>query len=36
VDQEFLAANERDHSARMAMTKLETGFLRRLAELQHE
>ena len=36
VDQEFLAANARDHSARMAMTKLETGFLRRLAVLQHE
>jgi F-type H+-transporting ATPase subunit epsilon len=36
VDQEFLTANERDHSARMAMAKLETGFLRRLAVLQHE
>jgi F-type H+-transporting ATPase subunit epsilon len=35
VDQEFLTASERDHNARMAMAKLETGFLRRLAALQH-
>lgn len=36
VDQEFLTMGERDRSSRLAMAKLETGFLRRLAALQHE
>jgi len=36
VESEFLALDEREQSVRSIMTKLETGFLRRLAALQHD
>jgi len=36
VEQEFLAVDEHERSTRLVMAKLETGFLRRLATLQHE
>jgi F-type H+-transporting ATPase subunit epsilon len=36
VEQEFLTLDEREHSARVAMAKLETAFLRRVATLQHD
>ena len=35
VEREFLTLDEQERSARSAMTKLETGFLSRLAALQH-
>ena len=36
VEREFLNVNERERDVRLAMAKMETGFLRRLAEFQHE
>jgi F-type H+-transporting ATPase subunit epsilon len=36
VEREFLILDEHERSVRSAMAKLETGFLRRLARLQHE
>jgi len=36
VEQEFLALDEREKSVRSVMAKLETGFLRRFANFQHE
>lgn len=36
VEQEFLALDEDERSARSVMAKLETGFLRRFAQFKHE
>jgi F-type H+-transporting ATPase subunit epsilon len=36
VDKEFLTLDKEEQSVRMAVVKLETGFLRRLATFQHE
>ena len=36
VEREFLNVNERERDVRLAMAKMESGFLRRLAEFQHE
>jgi F-type H+-transporting ATPase subunit epsilon len=36
VDQEFLTLDEQEQRVRLVTTKLETGFLRRFATLQHE
>jgi F-type H+-transporting ATPase subunit epsilon len=36
VEKEFLTLDEREQSVRTAMTKMETGFLRRFAAFQHE
>ena len=36
VKQEFLTLDEHERSVRSATAKLESGFLRRLADLQHE
>jgi F-type H+-transporting ATPase subunit epsilon len=36
VEREFLNLNEREQSVRSVMAKMESGFIRRLAELQHE
>jgi F-type H+-transporting ATPase subunit epsilon len=36
VEQQFLSQDERAHSVRTVMAKLETGFLRRFAHFQHE
>jgi F-type H+-transporting ATPase subunit epsilon len=36
VEREFLNVNERERDVRLAMAKMERGFLRRLAEFQHE
>ena len=36
VELEFLTLDEREHRARSAMAKLETGFLRRFAAFHHE
>lgn len=36
VEQEFLALDEQERDMRSAMAKLETGFLRRFANFQHE
>jgi F-type H+-transporting ATPase subunit epsilon len=36
VTKEFLTLDEREQSVRLVMAKLETGFLRRFATLQHE
>jgi len=36
VEEEFLAVDAREQDARWVMAKLETGFLRRFAVLQHE
>jgi len=36
VEHEFLALDEHEQSVRSVMAKLETGFLRRFATLQHE
>ncbi|MFH0907828.1 MAG: F0F1 ATP synthase subunit epsilon [bacterium] len=36
VEKEFLTLDEHEKSARLVMAKLETGFLRRFATLQHE
>ena len=36
VEQEFLTLDDREKSARSAMDKLESGFLRRFASLHHE
>ena len=36
VEKEFLAVDEQEQDARWVMAKLETGFLRRFAALQHE
>ena len=36
VEKEFLTLDENEQSVRTAVTKLETGFLRRFATFQHE
>jgi F-type H+-transporting ATPase subunit epsilon len=36
VEQQFLVLNERERDVRSLMVKLETGFLRRFAQFQHE
>jgi F-type H+-transporting ATPase subunit epsilon len=36
VENEFLTLDENEQSVRIAVAKLETGFLRRFATLQHE
>jgi F-type H+-transporting ATPase subunit epsilon len=36
VEKEFLTLDEHEQSVRTAVARLETGFLRRLATLQHE
>lgn len=36
VEQEFLSVNEQEQNVRSALTKLESGFIRRLAEFQHD
>jgi len=36
VKQEFLTLDENEQSVRLVTAKLETGFLRRFATLQHE
>jgi F-type H+-transporting ATPase subunit epsilon len=36
VEREFLTLDEQERSARSATARIETGFLRRLATLQHE
>ena len=36
VEKEFLALDERERAVRTVMAKLESGFLRRFARLQHE
>jgi F-type H+-transporting ATPase subunit epsilon len=36
VEREFLNLNEREQSVRAVMAKMESGFIRRLAEFQHE
>ena len=36
VDKEFLDLNEREQNVRSVMTKMESGFIRRLAEFHHE
>jgi F-type H+-transporting ATPase subunit epsilon len=36
VDKEFLDLNEREQNVRSVMTKMESGFIRRLAEYHHE
>ena len=36
VEKEFLTLDEREKSVRLVVAKLETGFLRRFATLQHE
>ena len=36
VEKEFLTLDEKEQSVRSAVVKLETGFLRRFATLQHE
>lgn len=36
VEQEFLKLNEREQNVRSVMTKMESGFIRRLAEFHHE
>jgi F-type H+-transporting ATPase subunit epsilon len=36
VDKEFLDLNEREQNVRSVMTKMESSFIRRLAEFHHE
>ncbi|MGA7949940.1 MAG: F0F1 ATP synthase subunit epsilon [Thiobacillaceae bacterium] len=36
VEQEFLNLNERERDVRSVMAKMESGFIRRLVEFQHE
>jgi F-type H+-transporting ATPase subunit epsilon len=36
VEQEFLNLDERERNVRTVMTKMESGFIRRLAEFHHE
>ncbi|MGB5107141.1 MAG: F0F1 ATP synthase subunit epsilon [Candidatus Zixiibacteriota bacterium] len=36
VEREFLDLNEREQSVRSVMAKMESGFIRRFAELHHE
>ena len=36
VEREFLNLNEREHSVRSVMAKMESGFIRRLVEFHHE
>ena len=36
VEREFLILNEREQNVRSVMTKMESGFIRRLAEFHHE
>ncbi|NDY73944.1 F0F1 ATP synthase subunit epsilon [Desulfobacter hydrogenophilus] len=36
VEQEFLNLNEREQNVRSVMAKMESGFIRRLAEFHHE
>jgi F-type H+-transporting ATPase subunit epsilon len=35
VKQEFMKVSEQEHDMRLALTKLESGFISRFAELQH-
>lgn len=36
VEREFLNLNERERAVRLVMTKMESGFMQRLVEFQHE
>jgi F-type H+-transporting ATPase subunit epsilon len=36
VDREFLNLNQREQNVRLVMAKLESGFIRRLAEFHHD
>ena len=36
VQREFLSLNEREQNMRSVMAKMESGFIRRIAEFQHE
>ena len=36
VEREFLSSNEREESVRSVMAKMESGFIRRLVEFDHE
>lgn len=36
VEREFLNLNEREQSVRSVLAKMESGFIRRLAEFHHE
>ena len=36
VEREFLDLNEREQSVRLVMARMESGFIRRLAEFHHE
>jgi len=36
VEREFFSVNEQEQSVRSALVKLETGFIRRLAEFHHD
>lgn len=36
VEREFLSLNERERNVRSVMAKMESGFIHRLAEFQHE
>ena len=36
VEREFLSLDEREQSVRSALTKMESGFIRRLAEFHHD
>lgn len=36
VEREFLSRNEREQNVRSVMAKMESGFVRRLVEFQHE
>lgn len=36
VEREFLSVNEQEQNVRSALTKLESGFIRRLAEFHHD
>ena len=36
IDREFLSLDEREQSVRSVMTKMESGFIRRLARFRHE
>ena len=36
VDREFLSLDEREQNVRSVLAKMESGFIRRLAEFQHE
>jgi F-type H+-transporting ATPase subunit epsilon len=36
VEREFLSLNEREQNVRSVMAKMESGFIRRLVEFDHE